>query len=134
MKSRILSLLFILGVASCVRSQLTPDVLWQQTLNYSYIITDVTVSPDGKYTACPRNGAVDILQLANGTNVQTLTQPGGTWISNIRFSPDGKYVAATGSSELRVWNVVDWSLAYTQSVSGPIAFSHDSTMLATSAG
>ena len=134
MKSRIVSFLVTFCGVFCVRAQVTPDVLWQETLDYSYVITDVAVSPDGAYTACPRNGAVDILQIPDGSKVQTLTQPGGTWISNIRFSPNGKYVAATGSNELRVWNVVDWSLAYTQSISGPIAFSPDSTMLATSTG
>jgi WD40 repeat protein len=134
MKAQILSLVLNVCLALCARAQFTPDVLWQQTLNYSYVITDVAVSPNGAYAACPRNGSVDILQIGNGSEVQPLTQPGGTYIRDLCFSPDGRYVAATGSSELRVWNVADWSLAYALSASGPIAFSGDSTMLATSQG
>jgi WD40 repeat protein len=129
MKAENFSMVFTVWVALSAQAQLTPDVLWEDTLNYGYVITDVAVSPDGGYAACPRSGGVDIRQIRDGTTPTNLVL-GGTWVSDLCFSADGKFLAAAGS-DVRVWNVADWSVAYSISASGPIAFSPDSTILAT---
>lgn len=129
MQVRILGMVLTVCLGLCVRAQPTPDVLWEEPLSYGYVITDVAVSPDGAYAACPRDGGVDIRQISDGTRATNLVL-GGTWVSDLCFSADGKYLAAASSS-VRVWNVTDWSLAYSVSATGPIRFCPDSTMLAT---
>jgi len=116
-----------------VQAQLTPDVQWEGPLSYGYVITDIAVSPDGDYAACPRNAGVAIRRVADGSSVTNLDL-GGSYVSAIRFSPDGLYLAAAGSGGARVWKVADWSVAYTPPATAPIAFSPDSTMLATVVG
>lgn len=133
MKARMLSMVLTVFIAQWVRAQLTPDVLWEDSLNYSYVATAVAVSPDATYVACPHDGGIDIRQISDGNVVTNLTL-GSSWINDLCFSADGKYLAASGASDqVWVWNVADWSVAYSVSASGPIAFSPDSTMLATAA-
>jgi WD40 repeat protein len=131
MKAGILSIVLAVTMALGARAQPTPDMLWEDSLSYGYVVTDVVVSPDGAYTACPHNGSVDIRQISDGSLATNLAL-GGTWVSDLCFSPDGKYLAAAGSSgQVRVWQVADWSVGYSVPASGPITFSPDSKMLAT---
>jgi WD40 repeat protein len=131
LKTTLLLLLWLTGLALPAGAQGTPNILWQAAASAS-TITSLAVSPDGRLAASPGTNGVQIWQIADGSRVQSLVI--SSWINQLAFSPDGKYLASEdGNGMVKLWRTNDWSLAYTITnvEQGPsLAFSPDSSMLA----
>ncbi|MDB6016547.1 MAG: hypothetical protein JWR19_1036 [Pedosphaera sp.] len=131
LKTTLLLLLWLTGLALPAGAQGTPNILWQATAPGSRI-TSLAVSPDGRLAAGPGTNGVQIWQIADGSSVRTLVI--SSWVNQLAFSPDGKYLASgDGNKMVKLWRTNDWSLAYTITnlqQGPPLAFSPDSSMLA----
>lgn len=101
-------------------------------------VRSMAFSPDGKHLAVGFGtkevaGGLLIWSLADQSAVRTHSSPTG--VSSLAFSPDGKYLAYSpygNVPQLRRWPSLETEAELDAARRGPVAFSPDSRMLATS--
>jgi WD40 repeat protein len=102
------------------------------------VITALAFSPDGKQLAV--SGFHEILvHHADGSGLLARLVGRGPRIKSIRYSPDGKLIGSVGGApavfgEVQFWNVAEWKLVRSVSISYDTlfgaSFSHDGTLFA----
>ncbi|HXS61276.1 MAG TPA: serine/threonine-protein kinase [Streptosporangiaceae bacterium] len=101
------------------------------------VVEGVAFSPDGETLAIGTVGTTYLVDLASGSQLAALTDPGGGEVLAVAFSPDGELATADKNGHVYLWNPANSAIMPIATLSDPtgdeifaVAFSHDGAMLA----